>query len=76
MQIYEKFLMGTEVCEKLGVCASVQLLTLAQFARTHPKSLRQLRQVHNGIAYIARALKLCAEDQSARKALLDTYFKV
>jgi hypothetical protein len=48
MQVYKKFLIGSKVCEKVLVTTLDQLETLAEVALTHPMSLQQLREVHNG----------------------------
>jgi hypothetical protein len=44
--MYEKFLIGSKVCEKLEMSTLHQLKILAQVALTHPMSLQQLREVH------------------------------
>jgi hypothetical protein len=47
LSIYEKFLIGSKVCEKVVLNTEDQLKTLAQVALTHPMSLQNLREVHN-----------------------------
>lgn len=56
-QVYQKFLMGTEVCEKLEVNNYEQLKSLAYVAQTHPMGLQQLREVQNG-PYLSRSLEM------------------
>lgn len=72
-QIYHKFLIGTEKCDKLELVDLNQLQTLAQVARTYPDSLRQLRVVHNG-SYMSKAL--AAAEPEFIDDLLGMYFKV
>lgn len=52
-RVFSKFLVGTEVCEKLVVNNYRQLKILAQVAIRHPNSLQQLRELRNG-QYLSR----------------------
>lgn len=72
-RIYQKFLIGTEKCERLGVLTFKQLHTLAQVARTYPESLQQLSVVVNG-CYVASSL--VAAEPEVRDELLGMYCKV
>jgi hypothetical protein len=46
--IYEKFLIGTRMMEKVVVSTLEKLQTLAQVAQDYPNSLQQLREVETG----------------------------
>lgn len=76
LRIYQKFLIGTEVCEELDVNETCHLLTIAEVARTYPTSLQQLCEVQIGLDCIARPLLDCDEDHAEMKAIFDTHFKV
>lgn len=73
-QIYKKFLIGSEKCEKLELNSYDQLQTVAQVAISHPQSLQQLREVNNG-GYILGSL-LYANDRPEIDDLFEDYFKV
>jgi hypothetical protein len=45
LSLYKKFLIGSQVCEKVQVNTGDQLKTLVQVALTHPTSLQELREV-------------------------------
>jgi hypothetical protein len=76
LRIYQKFLIGTEVCEVLAVDQTCHLLTIAEVARSYPMSLQQLCEVQTGFRFIALPLVLCDEDHAEIEAVFDTYFKV
>lgn len=60
LQVYKKFLIGSEKCEKLEVNYLQQLQVVAQVALFYPESLQQLRQVENG-PYHLRSLQFTEE---------------
>jgi hypothetical protein len=73
-QVFQKFLIGTEKCEKLEVNDVDQLRTLAQVAVTHPKSLKQLRELKAG-TFIFRSV-VWVETEPEKKAIWETFHKV
>jgi hypothetical protein len=73
-QVFQKFLIGTEKCEKLEVNDVDQLRTLAQVAVTHPKSLKQLRELMAG-TFIFRSV-VWVETEPEKKAIWETFHKV
>jgi prophage antirepressor-like protein len=73
-KVYEKFLIGTEVCEILEVNNYEQQQTLARVAATHPTSLQQLREVQNG-SYISASM-IYAGNQPEIDDLFEDCFKV
>lgn len=62
------------MCEEVEVQDFEQLQIVVQVAVTHPKSLQQLRRVHNGM-YMAGSLAVAA-DRTERNMLYDIYLKV
>jgi hypothetical protein len=74
LRIYEKFLIGTRVCEIVEVKDYDHLQTLAQVASNYPLSLQELREVNND-TYIADSLRY-ARTQADREILFDKYLKV
>jgi hypothetical protein len=74
LQVFQKFLVGTEVCEKIDLITCGELETLVQVALTHPTRLQQLREVKNG-TFIIRSVAW-ADSKPEEKTLWEMFHKV
>jgi hypothetical protein len=66
--VYKKFLIGSEVCDKLEVHNSGRLEILAQVALSYPTSLQRLTHLKCPVAY--------SYDEPETAELFDRHFKV
>jgi hypothetical protein len=74
LPMYEKFLIGSKVCEKVLVNTEDQLKTLAQVALTHPMSLQKLREVRNECCILSKLVQ--RGDRHEMRELINTCLKV